>query len=78
MTQGITLLQALKILEGYDLGAMGHNSAQALHLQVEALKLAFADRERYVGDPAHVDVPVEGLLSAEYAARVRRAQAGAD
>ena len=67
-TQGITLLQALKILEGYDLGAMGHNSAQVLHLQVEALKLAFADRERYVGDPAHVDVPVEGLLSAEYAA----------
>ena len=67
-TQGITLLQTLNILEGYDLGAMGHNSPQAIHVQVEALKLAFADREAYVGDPAHVDVPVEGLLSKEYAA----------
>jgi gamma-glutamyltranspeptidase/glutathione hydrolase len=67
-TQGITLLQALNILEGYDLAALGHNSPQAIHLQVEALKLAFADREAYVGDPAHVEVPVEGLLSREYAA----------
>jgi gamma-glutamyltranspeptidase / glutathione hydrolase len=67
-TQGITLLQALNILEGYDLAAMGHNSPQAIHVQVEALKLAFADREAYVGDPAHVNVPVEGLLSKEYAA----------
>jgi len=67
-SQGITLLQALNILEGYDLAALGHNSHQAIHLQVEALKLAFADREAYVGDPAHVDVPVEGLLSKEYAA----------
>ncbi len=67
-TQGITLLQTLNILEGFDLAAMGHNSAQAVHLQVEALKLAFADRERYVGDPAFVDVPVKGLLSKEYAA----------
>ena len=67
-TQGITLLQALGILEGYDLGSMGHNSAKAVHLQVEALKLAMADREQYVGDPAHVDVPFDGLLSDEYAA----------
>ena len=67
-TQGITLLQALNILEGYDLAALGHNSPEAVHLQVEALKLAFADRERYVGDPSFVDVPVEGLLSKEYAA----------
>jgi gamma-glutamyltranspeptidase/glutathione hydrolase len=67
-TQGITLLQALNILEDYDLAALGHNSPQAIHLQVEALKLAFADREAYVGDPAHVNVPVEGLLSKEYAA----------
>ena len=67
-TQGITLLQTLKILEGYDLGSMGHNSVKAVHLQVEALKLAMADRERYVGDPAHVDVPFDGLLSSEYAA----------
>ena len=67
-TQGITLLQTLNILEGFDLAALGHNSPQAVHLQVEALKLAFADREQYVGDPAFVDVPVEGLLSTEYAA----------
>jgi gamma-glutamyltranspeptidase/glutathione hydrolase len=67
-SQGITLLQTLNILEGYDLAAMGHNSSQAIHVQVEALKLAFADRERYVGDPAHVEVPVDGLLSMEYAA----------
>jgi gamma-glutamyltranspeptidase/glutathione hydrolase len=66
-TQGITLLQTLNILEGYDLAALGHNSPQAIHLQVEALKLSFADRERYVGDPAHVDVPIAGLLSKEYA-----------
>ncbi|MCI0787341.1 MAG: gamma-glutamyltransferase family protein [Chloroflexi bacterium] len=67
-TQGITLLQALNILEGYDLAALGHNSPTAIHLQVEALKLAFADRERYVGDPDFVDVPVQELLSKEYAA----------
>ncbi len=67
-TQGISLLQALSILEGFDLAALGHNSPAALHLQVEALKLAFADRERYVGDPAFVDVPFDGLLSPEYAA----------
>ena len=67
-TQGISLLQALKILEGYDLASLGHNSPQAIHLQVEALKLAFADRERYAGDPAFVDVPVDGLVSSEYAA----------
>lgn len=67
-TQGISLLQALAILEGCDLAALGHNSPQAIHLQVEALKLAFADRERYVGDPDFVDVPFAGLLSKEYAA----------
>ena len=66
-TQGITLLQTLNILEGYDLAALGHNSPQSIHLQVEALKLAFADRERYVGDPDFVDVPVEELLSKDYA-----------
>ncbi len=66
-TQGITLLQTLNILEGYDLAALGHNSPQAIHLQVEALKLAFADRERYVGDSDFVDVPVDELLSKDYA-----------
>jgi gamma-glutamyltranspeptidase/glutathione hydrolase len=70
-SQGITLLQALNILEGDDLAALGHNSPQAIHLQVEALKLAFADREYYVGDPDHVEVPVAALLSKPYA-RLRR------
>ena len=71
-TQGITLLQALKILEGFDLRSLGHNSAEVIHLQVEALKLAFADREKYVGDPAFVDVPVEELLSEEYCSMRRK------
>jgi gamma-glutamyltranspeptidase/glutathione hydrolase len=66
-SQGITLLQALNILEGYDLAALRHNSPQAIHIQVEALKLAFADREYYVGDPDHVQVPVADLLSKTYA-----------
>jgi gamma-glutamyltranspeptidase / glutathione hydrolase len=70
-TQGITLLETLNILEGFDLAALGHNSPQAIHLQVEALKLAFADREKYVGDPDFVDVPFDRLLSKEYAARRR-------
>ena len=61
-TQGITLLQTLNILEGYDLAAMGHNSPQAIHVQVEALKWPLPTGKR-TGDPAHVDVPVEGLLS---------------
>ena len=70
-TQGICLLQALNILENDDLASMGHNSVQAIHLQVESLKLAMADRERYVGDTDFQDVPVDGLLSKEYA-RLRR------
>lgn len=67
-TQGISLLQALSILEGVDLAGMGHNSPEAIHTQVEALKLAMADRERYAGDPDYVDVPFDGLLSARYGA----------
>ena len=70
-TQGICLLQALNILEHDDLASMGRNSVEAVHLQVESLKLAMADRERYVGDTDFQDVPVDGLLSKEYA-RLRR------
>jgi gamma-glutamyltranspeptidase/glutathione hydrolase len=66
--QGPALLQALHLLEPYDLAAMGQNSPRALHLVLEAIKLAFADREAYYGDPEHVKVPAEGLLSREYAA----------
>ncbi len=70
--QGPVLLQMLNLLEGYDLTALGHNSPRALHLMVEAMKLAFADREAYYGDPRHVKVPADGLLSKVYA-KARRA-----
>ena len=67
-SQGHVLLQALNLLEGFDLKYIGHNSAPYLHLVTEALKLSFADRNHYVGDPRFVPpIPVEGLLSKEYA-----------
>jgi gamma-glutamyltranspeptidase/glutathione hydrolase len=69
--QGIVLLETLKILEGIDLAALGHNSLAYVHTINEALALAFADREGYVGDPKFVDVPTDMLLSEEYAARQR-------
>ena len=62
------LLQQLALLAGYDLEDLGHNSAEYVHLVVEAAKLAFADRERYYGDPLFVDVPLGRLLSEDYAA----------
>ena len=62
------LLQTLNVLDGYDLNGLGHNSAAYIHTLVEALKLSFADRHRYYGDPRFVDVPERGLLSTEYAA----------
>jgi gamma-glutamyltranspeptidase/glutathione hydrolase len=70
--QGPALLQMLNLLEPYDLRALGHNSTRYLHLLVEAIKLAFADREAYYGDPNHVKVPAEGLLSKAYAAARRQ------
>lgn len=69
--QGIVLLETLKTLEGYDLRAMGHNSPDYTHTVVEALNLAFADREAYVGDPKFVHVPTQALISDAYAARQR-------
>ena len=69
--QGISLLQALKILEGHDLKALGHNTPDYLHLVAAALNLAFADREAYVGDPKFVSVPTQALLSDAYAASQR-------
>jgi gamma-glutamyltranspeptidase/glutathione hydrolase len=71
--QGPVLLQALQILEEFDLRAMGAGSADARHAIVEAIKLAFADRDRYYGDPDFVRVPMQGLLSDAYAAERRRA-----
>ena len=64
--QGPVFPQALKTLEGFDLRAMGHNSAAYIHTVIEALNLAFADREQYIGDPAFVDVPMDELLSEAY------------
>ena len=69
--QGISLLESMKILEGVDVRALGHNTPAYIHHVAEALNLAFADREAYVGDPRFVDVPVAGLLSKEYAAEQR-------
>jgi gamma-glutamyltranspeptidase/glutathione hydrolase len=66
-SQGPVFLQQLAILEGYDLKGMGHNSAEYIHTIIETMKLAFADREQYYGDPDFVDVPLAGLLSKEYA-----------
>ena len=71
-SQGPVFLQQLRLLEGFDLRALGHNSAQYLHYIIEAAKLAFADREAYYGDPDFVDVPINGLLSKEYAELRRR------
>ena len=70
-TQGPVFLQQLSILEGYDLSAIGHNSDEYVHLLIETAKLAFADRERYYGDPDFVNVPLDILLSHEYAAQRR-------
>ena len=69
--QGPTFPQALKILEGFDLASMGHNSAEYIHTVSQALNLAFADRQQYVGDPDFVDVPMDDLLSEEYLAQRR-------
>lgn len=65
-SQGPVLLQALAILQHVDLPSLGHNSPRYLHTVMEALKLAFADREFYYGDPEFVDVPLEQLLSDTY------------
>ncbi|OFW17975.1 MAG: hypothetical protein A3H97_07625 [Acidobacteria bacterium RIFCSPLOWO2_02_FULL_65_29] len=66
-SQGPVLLEALNILEQFDLKSMKHNSADYVHTMVEALKLAYADRDTYYGDPAFVQTPAEGLLSKAYA-----------
>ncbi len=65
-TQGPFLCQALRLLEGFDLRAMGHLSADYIHVVTEAIKLAMADRDEYYGDPDFVDVPLQALLSDAY------------
>jgi gamma-glutamyltranspeptidase / glutathione hydrolase len=71
--QGPVLPQALNILSGFDLSSLEHNSPAYIHVVTEALKLAFADRHRYYGDPRFVNVPIDTLLSQDYAARRRAA-----
>ncbi len=70
--QGLAALLALNILESYDLPSLRHNSAEYLHLLIEAVKLAFADANRYVADPDFVDIPLEKLLAKSYAERRRQ------
>ncbi len=71
-SQGPSMLQALNILEGFDLRAMKHNSTDYLHTLAETMKLVYADRDTYYGDPKFAQVPVARLLSKEYAAERRR------
>ncbi|SFB93423.1 gamma-glutamyltransferase 2. Threonine peptidase. MEROPS family T03 [Spirosoma endophyticum] len=70
--QGVAVLQMLNVLEGFDLKAMGHNSADYLHVLVEAKKLAFEDRARYYADPDFSKIPLNWLISREYAAQRRK------
>src|SRR3546814_118478 len=70
--QGPFLAQVVNILKGYDLASLEHNGTEYLHLIIEAVKLAFADREHLLGDPRFVDVPVDRLISDDYATERRR------
>ncbi|HEV8038224.1 MAG TPA: gamma-glutamyltransferase family protein, partial [Bryobacteraceae bacterium] len=74
-SQGPAMIEALNILEGYDLRSLGMNSSEYIHKLVEALKLSYADRDTYYGDPKFNHIPTEVLLSKTYAAE-RRKQIG--
>ncbi|MBE9125200.1 MULTISPECIES: gamma-glutamyltransferase [unclassified Coleofasciculus] len=69
---GVHLIQMLNILEGFPIGELGHNTAETIHIMAETMKLAYADRSKYLGDPDFVDVPVAGLTSKLYANQLRR------
>ncbi|WP_284186031.1 gamma-glutamyltransferase [Vibrio algivorus] len=64
---GIHIIQILNILENYRIGEMGHNTAETIHVMAEAMKLAYADRAEYLGDPDFVKVPSKGLTNKDYA-----------
>lgn len=64
---GIHIIQILNILENYRIGEMGHNTAETIHVMAEAMKLAYADRAEYLGDPDFVKVPMKGLTNKDYA-----------
>ncbi len=69
---GIHLIQLLNILEEFPIGSWGHNTAKTLHFVVESMKLAYADRSKFLGDSDFVPVPVSGLISKRYAEQLRR------
>ena len=69
---GVHLVQMLNLLEGFPIRELGHNTAQTIHLMVESMKLAYADRSKFLGDPDFVTVPVAGLTSKKYANELRR------
>jgi gamma-glutamyltranspeptidase len=68
-TQGLTVLQILNLIEGFDLQTLGHGTADYYHLLVEATKLAFCDRDRWITDPDFLDIPVAELIAKPYAHR---------
>src|SRR6476620_4031355 len=70
--QGISALQILNLLEGFDLRAMGRNSPETLHTMIEAKKIAWADRAKFYADPDFAKIPLSGLLSKQYAAERRK------
>jgi gamma-glutamyltranspeptidase/glutathione hydrolase len=69
---GPTLMETLNILEGYDLAGLGKNTPECVHIMAESMKLAYADRFEFLADPASAGVPLRGLVSKEYAAKLRR------
>jgi gamma-glutamyltranspeptidase / glutathione hydrolase len=70
---GVAMIEMLNILERYDLKSMGAGSSQAIHVMVEAMRRAFADRAQFLGDPDFVKVPVAGLISRKYADKLAAA-----
>jgi gamma-glutamyltranspeptidase/glutathione hydrolase len=69
---GVHLIQILNILEEFPIGKLGHNGSQTIHLMVEAMKLAYADRATHLGDPDYWKVPMKGLIDKKYAASLRQ------
>ena len=68
---GIHIIEILNIMEGYPVKGLGHNTAETIHLMAEAMKRAYADRSKYLGDPDFITVPVKGLTDKEYANNLR-------
>lgn len=68
---GTHIIEILNILEGYPIKELGHNSAETIHLMAESMKLAYADRSKYLGDPDFVTIPLKELTDKEYAAKLR-------